>query len=41
MSKADETRAEVVALMMVLIDLGDYDRDDLVEMVDEAVERSQ
>jgi hypothetical protein len=39
MSKADEIAAEIVALMRVLVDLGDYTRKDLVELVDEAIER--
>ncbi len=38
---AEETAREIVALSMVLIDLGDYTREDLVDLVDEAIERSE
>lgn len=39
MSKADDAAREVVALMRVLVDLGDYSREDLEALVEEALER--
>lgn len=34
----DDVRAEVKALIRVLIDLGNYTRDDLIDIVEDALE---
>jgi len=39
-SRADDIRSEVKSLLMVLIDLADYSREDLRDIVEDAIENT-